>query len=220
MRTSVLIVEDEPEFLRRFSGAVTSDAGLQLLAAVSTGRAGLAMLDAQPPDVMLVDLGLPDMDGVTLIRHAVSRHPACDVLVVTMFGDDQHVLNSIEAGATGYLLKDAGGDRIAAAIHEIRSGGSPISPSIARRVLARFRITPASPRPPASPAVGAEDSPLSPRETEILRLVAKGLDFDTVGELLGISPHTVVTHVKKIYRKLAVHSRGEAVYEAGQMGFL
>ncbi len=117
MTTSVLIVEDEPEFLRRFADAVSGDAGLRLLAAVSTGRAGLAMLDAQPPDVMLVDLGLPDLDGVVLIRHAASRHPGCDVLVVTMFGDDQHVLSSIEAGATGYLLKDAVGERIAAAIH-------------------------------------------------------------------------------------------------------
>ena len=219
MSTSVLIVEDEPEFLRRFADAVTADSGLHLLAAVSTGRAGLAMLDAQPPDVMLVDLGLPDMDGVTLIRHAASRHPACDVLVVTMFGDDQHVLSSIEAGATGYLLKDAAGERIAAAIHELRAGGSPISPSIARRVLARFRIAPA-PRTEPAPQTQAESSPLSPREAEILRLVAKGLGFETVGELLGISPHTVVTHVKKIYRKLAVHSRGEAVYEAGQMGLL
>jgi DNA-binding NarL/FixJ family response regulator len=222
MGTSVLIVEDEPEFLRRFSEAVLADSGLQLLAAVSTGRAGLAMLDVQPPDVMLVDLGLPDIDGVALIRHAASRHPACDVLVVTMFGDDQHVLGSIEAGATGYLLKDADGAHIAAAIHELRAGGSPISPSIARRVLARFRIAPVPTMPPvaSTPAAGAEVSPLSARETEILRLVAKGLGFDTVGELLDISPHTVVTHVKRIYRKLAVHSRGEAVYEAGQMGLL
>ena len=218
MAINVLIVEDEPEFLRRFADAVTGDAGLRLLGAVSTGRAGLAMLDAQPPDVMLVDLGLPDIDGVVLIRHAASHHPGCDVLVVTMFGDDQHVLSSIEAGATGYLLKDAMGQRIAAAIHEIHAGGSPISPGIARRVLARFRIAPVA--PPLAAAEPVVASPLSPRETEILRLVAKGLDFDTVGELLGISSHTVVTHVKNIYRKLAVHSRGEAVYEAGQMGLL
>ena len=171
---------------------------------------------------MLVDLGLPDMDGVALIRHAASRHPGCDVLVVTMFGDDQHVLGSIEAGATGYLLKDADGAHIAAAIHQLRAGGSPISPGIARRVLARFRIASAPPAPsvPSTPMPSAEGSPLSARETEILRLVAKGLGFDTVGELLGISPHTVVTHVKKIYRKLAVRSRGEAVYEAGQLGLL
>src|SRR5690606_8872833 len=159
------------------------------------------------------------------------RCPQCDVLVVTMFGDEQHVVASIEAGATGYLLKDASSERVAAAIHELRAGGAPISPSIARRVLARFRIAAASPpaagaaapagpgRPPHDGSVPAE-SPLTPRETEILRMVAKGLSFETVGEVIGISPHTVVTHVKKIYRKLAVHSRGEAVYEASQMGLL
>lgn len=217
MSTSVLIVEDEPEFLRRFSEAVLADGGLRLLGAVSTGAAGRALLDAQPPDVMLVDLGLPDIDGVELIRHAARHHPGCDALVVTMFADEQHVMTSLEAGATGYLLKDASVERIAAAIHDVRAGGSPISPGIARRVLQRFRVAPV---PPVPPPQAAPASPLSERETEILRLVAKGFSFDTVGEVLGISPQTVVTHVKKIYRKLAVHSRGEAVYEASQMGLL
>lgn len=228
MSTSVLIVEDEPEFLQRFTEAVLADPELRLVAGVTTGRAGLAMLDAQPPDVMLVDLGLPDISGIELIRHAARHLPNCDVLVVTMFADDVHVLGSIEAGATGYLLKDAQATRIASAIHEVRAGGSPISPSIARKVLAAFRVAPqaaatapaAASAAPAPAAAPAEPSPLSERETEILRLVAKGFSFDAVGDLLSISPHTVVTHVKKIYRKLAVHSRGEAVYEANQMGLL
>jgi DNA-binding NarL/FixJ family response regulator len=219
MPASVLIVEDEPEFLRRFSDAVLADPELRLLAAVSTGSAAKALLDAMAPDVMLIDLGLPDMNGVELIRHAAARCPACDVLVVTMFGDDGHVLSSIEAGATGYLLKDVPVQRIAPAIHELRAGGSPISPSIARRVLMRFRVAPA-PGAIGAATAPAPPSPLSERETEILRLVAKGLSFESVGEVLGISSHTVVAHVKKIYRKLAVHSRGEAVYEASQMGLL
>jgi DNA-binding NarL/FixJ family response regulator len=231
MTTSVLIVEDEPEFMRRFSNAVLADPGLSLQAAVGTGRAALAMLDAQPPDVMLLDLGLPDINGVEVIRYAAARHPHCDVLVVTMFGDDQHVLASIEAGATGYLLKDAQAEHIAASIHELHAGGSPISPGIARRVLARFRVG-ANPgtgtvagtgagTSTAAPTPAAEGpSPLTERETELLRLTAKGLSFETIGQLMGISPHTVVAHVKKIYRKLAVHSRGEAVYEASQMGLL
>jgi DNA-binding NarL/FixJ family response regulator len=219
MRTSVLIVEDEPEFTRRFSDAVLADPGLNLVGSVATGRAAKAMLDSERPDVMLVDLGLPDMNGVDVIRYAATRYPKCDILVVTMFGDDQHVLASIEAGATGYLLKDAVAERIAASIHELHAGGSPISPGIARRVLARFRLstTPAaSPEPHPSDAV----TPLTERETELLRLTAKGLSFETIGQLMGISPHTVVAHVKKIYRKLAVHSRAEAVYEAGQLGLL
>jgi DNA-binding NarL/FixJ family response regulator len=101
----------------------------------------------------------------------------------------------------------------------VRAGGSPISPSIARRVLARFRVSAQAPAA-TQPSAPETPSPLTERETEILRLTAKGLSFDTIGELIDISPHTVVAHVKKIYRKLAVHSRGEAVYEASQMGLL
>ena len=219
MTTSVLIVEDEPEFMRRFSNAVLADPGLTLQAAVGTGRAAQAMLDAQPTDVMLLDLGLPDINGVEVIRYAAAKHPRCDVLVVTMFGDDQHVLASIEAGATGYLLKDAQAEHIAASIHELHAGGSPISPGIARRVLARFRVAASATAAPPLPTAEAP-SPLTERETELLRLTAKGLSFETIGQLMGISPHTVVAHVKKIYRKLAVHSRGEAVYEANQLGLL
>jgi DNA-binding NarL/FixJ family response regulator len=140
-----------------------------------------------------------------------------------MFADDAHFIDSISAGATGYLLKDASAARIAAAIHEVHEGGSPITPSIARRVLARFRsATPAAPVAAAAapPVAAAEPSPLSERETELLRLIAKGFQFESVAEVLSISPHTVVTHVKNIYRKLAVHSRGEAVHEARQMGLL
>jgi DNA-binding NarL/FixJ family response regulator len=218
MTTRVMIVEDEPEFLRRFSEAVIANGAFELIGAVSTGQAALALLDAQAPDVVLVDLGLPDIDGVQVIRHAARVRPQCEVLVVTMFEDDLHVLPCIEAGATGYLLKDASAERIVAAIHELLAGGSPISPSIARRVLASFRIGAAGKA--GAPLGPPAASPLSERETEILRMVAKGLSFDAIGEVLSISPHTVVTHVKKIYRKLAVHSRGEAVFEASQLGLL
>jgi DNA-binding NarL/FixJ family response regulator len=225
MPISVLIVEDEPEFMRRFTNAVLTDPHLTLAGSAATGRAAIAMIDAAAPDVVLVDLGLPDINGVEVIRHAVQRRSGCDVLVVTMFDDDQHVLDSIEAGAAGYLLKDAVPETIVASIRDLREGGSPISPGIARRILDRFRLSlppgkpaPASPERAAAPAAAA--SPLTERETELLRLTAKGLSFDTISELMGISPHTVVAHVRKIYRKLAVHSRGEAVYEATQLGLL
>lgn len=218
MSIRVLIVEDEPEFMRRFSDAVLGDPGLSLVGVVGTGLAAKAMLELENPDVLLVDLGLPDISGIEVIRHAAAGNVSCDVLVVTMFGDDAHVLASIEAGATGYLLKDASADRIAASIHELRAGGSPISPGIARRVLARFRL---AVKPESTDAtLPATASPLTERETELLRLAAKGLTFEAIGQLVGISPHTVVSHVKKIYRKLAVHSRSEAVFEAGQMGLL
>ncbi|WP_309246551.1 response regulator transcription factor [Ramlibacter montanisoli] len=123
--------------------------------------------------------------------------------------------------AAGYLLKDALPESIVSSIKELRGGGSPISPGIARRILDRFRLALAPGRataPPPRPA--ASGALLTERETELLRLTAKGLSFETISELMGISPHTVVAHVRKIYRKLAVHSRGEAVYEATQLGLL
>jgi DNA-binding NarL/FixJ family response regulator len=221
MPTSVLIVEDEPEFLRRFTNAVLRDPDMALAGTAGTGRAAIAMLEAQPPDVILLDLGLPDMSGVEVIRHAMRRSCPCDVLVVSMFDDDQRVVDSIEAGAAGYLLKDALPECIVSSIRDLRGGGSPISPGIARRILARFRLALAPARAAFAPArPPAAASPLTERETELLRLTAKGLSFDTISELMGISPHTVVAHVRKIYRKLAVHSRGEAVYEATQLGLL
>lgn len=240
--TRVLIVEDEPEFLRRFSEAVLADEALRLMAAVSSAAAALAVIAATPPDVVLLDLGLPDRNGIDVIREVASRWPDCEVLVVTMFGDDDHVFEALAAGASGYLLKDFRVERIAASIHDLRAGGAPITPSIARRVLARMRAPPATASSGSTAALASTaadeplasrqaagvagietlgtDSLLTPREIELLKLTAKGLSFDTVAELLGISPHTVVAHVKKIYRKLAVHSRSEAVYEATQMGLL
>lgn len=221
MNINVLIVEDEPALLRRFIDTVLVEPGFSLGGAVSTVAAACALLDATPVDVVLIDLGLPDGHGSRVIRHAVARQPQCDVIVVTMFGDDANVTDCIAAGATGYLLKDAQPQQLVAAILEVRDGGSPISPAIARRILQRMRTGEAMPTPePAPLANPPAASLLSERETEILRLTAKGLNFREVGEVLAISTHTVHTHVKRIYQKLAVHSRGEAVYEAGQLGLL
>lgn len=216
-KTSLLIVEDEPEFLRAYCEAIAREPDFALAGAVPSLAAGLALLKQGVPDVLVVDLGLPDGSGTELIRQAVKLRPDCDPLVVTVFGDDQHVVEAIAAGATGYILKDSPPAELTRCIRELRAGGSPISPSIARRLLARMR----GPAQPASaPTPGPEGGPLTEREAEILRLVAKGLSFAEVGGALGISAHTVVAHVKKIYRKLSVHSRGEAVFEATQLGLL
>jgi len=214
--TTILLVEDEPEFLRAYCEAVATEPTFTIAGAVTTFAAASALLDHSVADVLVIDLGLPDGRGADLIRRAVRQRPDCDALVVTVFGDDQHVIEAIEAGATGYLLKGSPPAELVRCIKELRAGGSPISPSIARRVLARMRGA----APEAVTAVPLEPGRLTEREAEILRLVAKGLSFADVGAALGISSHTVVAHVKKIYRKLAVHSRGEAVFEATQMGIL
>lgn len=210
-----MIVEDDPAFLNRFCRIVTSDPEFELFAAVRDGASARDTLERGAPDVLLVDLGLPDMSGIEIVRETARRYPDTDIMVVTVFGDEEHVLASVEAGATGYLLKDSLPEEFIDLIKELRAGGSPISPIIARRLLKKLRP------PSAATQAGARDGrQLSGRETEILSLVAKGFSFAEIARLLEISPHTVTTYVKKIYQKLAVHSRGEAVYEASKMGLI
>jgi DNA-binding NarL/FixJ family response regulator len=209
--TTVMVVEDDPAFLTRFCKIVSSDAELELFAAVPDLASARQAMRTAVPDVLLIDLGLPDGSGIDLIRETARRHPATDIMVITVFGDEDHVLASIEAGATGYILKDSLPAEFVQLIKELRAGGSPISPVIARQLLKRLK-------PAGTPA--AEETPLSARETEVLSLIAKGFSFAEIARLLGVSPHTVISHVKKIYQKLAVHSRGEAVYEAGKMGLI
>ncbi|MFN9679102.1 MAG: response regulator [Betaproteobacteria bacterium] len=215
----IVIVEDEPEFRRRFAQIIESEPSMQLVGVAANRREAQVIIDAEDFDVLLIDLGLPDGNGIDLIRHVSQKKPDADIMVVTVFGDEQHVVSSIEAGATGYILKDSTPADVISCIRLLRAGGSPVSPVVARSVLRaiRNRIGPSS---PAARTATPENNPLSARETEILQLLAKGMSFIEIGEILGISPHTVTAHIKKIYRKLAVHSRGEAVYEATQMGLL
>jgi len=215
---SILIVEDEPEFRRRFTQIIESEPSMRLVGVASNKRDAQSLIEREEFDVLLIDLGLPDGNGTELIRAVSQRRPDTDIMVVTVFGDEQHVVSAIEAGATGYILKDSTPADVISCIKLLRAGGSPVSPVVARSVLRaiRNRMGGTSTRSPTAP----ENNPLSARETEILQLLAKGMSFNEIGEILGISPHTVTAHIKKIYRKLAVHSRGEAVYEATQMGLL
>ena len=221
---SIIIVEDEPEFRRRFAQIIDSEPTMRLAGVAANKREAQALIDREDFDVMLIDLGLPDGTGIDLIRSVSQRKPDVDIMVVTVFGDEQHVVSSIEAGATGYILKDSTPADVISCIRLLRAGGSPVSPVVARSVLRaiRSRMGAVGSSPASAPArtTNAENNPLSARETEILQLLAKGMSFNEIGEILGISPHTVTAHIKKIYRKLAVHSRGEAVYEASQMGLL
>jgi DNA-binding NarL/FixJ family response regulator len=214
--TSVIVVEDDPAFLMRFCGIVASAPELSLIAAVGDMASARAAISRQAPDVLLTDLGLPDGNGIELIRETARAHPATDIMVISVFGDEEHVLASIEAGATGYILKDSLPEELVGLIAQLRAGGSPISPLIARRLLKRFKREDRLIDPTPDPEAPA----LTNRESEVLALIAKGFNFAEIARLLEVSPHTINAHVKKIYQKLAVHSRGEAVYEAGKMGLL
>jgi DNA-binding NarL/FixJ family response regulator len=218
MQTTIAIIEDNRDFLRRYVAMVDAAPDMRLVGTAANGRDGLLMLERSRADVYLIDLGLPDMSGVDVIRQAVRRHPHCDAVVVSVFGDDAHILASIEAGATGYLLKDSTAADMLDGIRTLRDGGAPVSPVIARKILQRMQG-----RAPGTSHTRADPQArglLTEREVEVLRALAKGLTFIEIGELYEISPHTVARHVKNIYKKLAVHSRGEAVYEATALGLL
>ena len=212
---SVLLVEDNPDTRRRLAQAVDSHAQLQLMAAVATCEEARKAFNAASPDVLLTDLGLPDGNGRDLIREIKGKTADAEVMVITVFGDEKHVLLAIEAGASGYLLKDGSSDYIGDSIVQMVEGASPISPAIARHLLKRFQA-----EKPATKSIKADVPRLTPREYEVLQYVAKGFSAAEVGDLLNLSGHTVTSHVKKIYGKLAVRSRSEAIYEAIQLGIL
>lgn len=208
----ILIVEDDLVFRQRFAEIVRSHSEFAFVAAVGTCAEGLDALRREAVDVLLCDLGLPDGDGADVVREARRLHPGLDAMVVTVFGDETHVMQSLEAGATGYLLKDSLPEDFIATIKLLRSGGSPIHPTIARRLLRHFNS--------ALPSLDTSASGLTSREQEVLKLVSKGFRGPEIAALLGISHHTVSSHIKSIYSKLEVSSRGEAVYEASRLRLL
>lgn len=217
-RTRILVVDDDDAFRESVCAAIARGDDMVLAAQVNSVAAAREAIGHGDFDVALIDLGLPDGNGIDLIREISRTLPDADVMVVTVFGDEAHVLASIEAGATGYLLKRSLNDTLGETVRELRAGGSPISPVIARQLLHRFkRDTPESPQPAAAPV---DDGGLSEREREVLLFIAKGFTVGEIANMLHLSAHTVATHVKHIYRKLAVHSRTEAVFEAGRMGLL
>jgi DNA-binding NarL/FixJ family response regulator len=225
----VLIVEDDPQMREFFVASVLRAPQLALAGSAGSVAQAKACLDRHGAvvDVLLTDLGLPDGSGLDVIRHARVGHPECEPLVISMFGDEENVLASIEAGALGYIHKDATPDDIAMAILQMKAGASPISPMIARRVLARYQGEHPQSKPSAQPGKTAADAivsslsaALSRREQEVLELIARGFSYNEIAGLTGISVHTVQTHIKNLYRKLAVSSKSEAVYEATKLGLL
>jgi len=215
---SVLVVEDDEALRREFVSMIDAAPGLVLLdvaETLSAARAALAKHGA--PDVMIVDLGLPDGDGTALIGELAVTSPTSDALVMTIFGDEGHVVRALEAGAKGYLLKDSTPDEFVRAIRLVHEGGAPLSPMIARHVLKRF--APQRPARGPLPAKGEQlVESLTARESEILQFIAEGKSVAETAVAFSLSSHTVTTHVKRIYGKLAVNNRVQAVNRARETG--
>ncbi len=220
---TVAVIEDETHLRKMFELAIAADPGLQLAFSAQSVAQAKALAQTHAAQVYLVDLGLPDADGREFIRWVTENQPAAFAMVVTVFGDDEHIVSSFAAGAVGYLLKDAPADEIAQHIAEMVGGGSPISPSVARRLLQHFKVQQASlanRTSPQSPTPYPSEQALSPREHEVLCLIEKGLTYEEIAQVLGITWHTVTGYLRRVYRKLEVNSRGEAVFEARQRGLL
>jgi len=209
---TVLLVEDDAPTLWRLQDALTK-AGFTVTAAATLAEARNRLAQGAPR-VLLTDLQLPDGHGSALIRETRQRYPDTEIMVISILGDEDSVISAITVGATGYLLKDAFPTDIAATVHELVAGHSPISASIARFIVRRSQMQAG----PALPALNT--ARLTPREIDILWGIAKGFSYAEIADHLGLSRQTVPGHIKNIYRKLEVHTRGEAVFEAVQQGLI
>jgi DNA-binding NarL/FixJ family response regulator len=212
----VVVIDDDPAFFTATTRAISASSDMHLLASATSLAEGLALLEGPAADVMVVDLGLPDGSGIDLIHAARIVWRNCDIMVATVFGDEAHVIGAIEAGATGYLLKDSQPSKLTAEIRSLHAGGSPISPIIARGLL--LRLGPAL--AVTNPATTTTLSSLSKREEAVLDLITIGFSQSDVAAQLNVSQHTVRTFVRRIYLKLGVRTKSDAIMTARRLGIL
>lgn len=212
---TLAIVEDEPQTRSALVARLAAVDGYRVIWQADRLASARAALRTAVPEVLIVDLGLPDGSGLDLIADARALTPTTAIMVLTVFGDEQKLIRAIERGARGYLLKDEPAIGLVDAIEQLRAGGAPISPAIARHLVARMLTS-----MPTAVSAPAADALLTPRETEVLRLSAKGYNHAEVARLLGISANTVASYTRHIYEKLEVNSRTEAVFEASRLGLL
>ena len=202
------VIEDEPALRKMIVSLLQADPDYRVVAEFAEGKPAIAEIPRLAPDIVLVDIGLPDMSGIEVIRKLKVLCPKCNLLVVTTFGDEKTVTSALEAGADGYLLKGTPLEELRRDIQSLQDGGSPLSPMIARKLLNSLQ----SKADGEKPGTGRETK-LTGREHEILEMITKGFSYSETSKICGISAATVHSHLKSIYRKLEVHSKTEAVYE-------
>jgi len=220
-KVKVMVVEDQPQILKSLIKLLQESAEVEVISSALSGESALAELQKTRPDVILQDLGLPRMSGIEVTREVKKRWPGVEVLVFTVFDEEEKVIEAVKAGASGYLLKGASSAKVIEAIREVHAGGSVIQPSLARRLLRHFHV-PEDPKAAAAAALREEPPtrPLTEREIEILRLIAKGLSNNEAAHVLDLSRATVRTHLEHIYEKLEVTNRVEAVTEGLRKGII
>lgn len=217
----VLVVEDQTKILRNQLKLLEGSPELEIVGTALSGESALEELDQVKPDVLLLDLGLPRMSGIDVTRQVKAAHPNIEVLIFTIFDEEEKVLDAVRAGASGYLLKGATADKIVEAIKEVHAGGTVIQPNLARRLLQHFRVVEeTAPQPESAAREEPAIKPLSEREKEILQLIAKGVSNSEAAKLLNLSKATIRTHLEHIYKKLDVTNRVEAVTEGIRKGLI
>ena len=225
-KIKVMIVEDQPQILKNQLKLLQESPEIEVIGTALSGEVALEMLQSKQPDVILQDLGLPRMSGIEVTREVKKRWPRVEVLIFTIFDEEEKVIEAVKAGASGYLLKGATSAKVIEAIREVNAGGSVIQPNLARRLLKHFHVSedPKAAAQPMSPPPGMREEPptrpLTEREIEILRLIAKGLSNNEAAGVLGLSRATVRTHLEHIYEKLEVTNRVEAVTEGLRKGII
>ena len=226
-KIKVVICEDQPQILKNQLKILQESPEIEVIGTALSGEATLELLEKKQPDVLLQDLGLPRMTGIEVTQEVKKKWPKVEVLIFTIFDEEEKVIDAVKAGASGYLLKGATSDKIIEAIREVKAGGSVIQPNLARRLLKYFHVpeegAPPEPTKPPLPAGNREEPPTRPlteREIEILRLIAKGLSNNEAARVLTLSRATVRTHLEHIYEKLEVTNRVEAVTEGLRKGLI
>ncbi|AGC45164.1 DNA-binding response regulator [Myxococcus stipitatus DSM 14675] len=239
----VFVVEDQTKILKNQLRLFEGHPDIEIVGTALSGEAAMEEVPRVMPDVLLLDLGLPRMSGIDVTREVKAVYPKIEILIFTIFDEEDKVLEAVKAGASGYMLKGSPVDKIIEAIKEVRAGGTVIQPNLARRLLRHFRVDPDTtpvpsaggapavappPETSAAPAAAAESptaeepllKPLSDREREILQLIAKGVSNSEAARLLNLSKATIRTHLEHIYRKLEVTNRVEAVTEGIRKGLI
>lgn len=200
---AVAIVEDSSDVRAIIADWIRRAEGFRLVGEHSNLEGALAQLPGEQPDVVLVDINLAGRSGISCVQELKPRMPATQFVMVTVFEDSEHVFDALTAGASGYLLKQVSREELLAAVRQVHEGGAPMSSYIARKVVQWFQAQRTQTRP--------VPENLSAREGEILRLLARGYAYKEIADELGVGLGTINTHIRRIYRKLQVSSRGEAV---------
>jgi len=207
MSIRVAIVEDNAELRQIVADWIKQAPDMTLAGAYASAESAIEQMPAQKPDVVLVDINLPGADGIECVHCLKPQLPESQFVMVTVYEDSQRIFQALAAGASGYLLKRATREQLLDAIAAVHRGGSPISAQIARKIVQSFQSAP----PKSEIALPSDEQALSPREREVLELLAKGLLYKQIADRLDTSVYTINAHVRHIYEKLHVHSRSQAV---------